>query len=76
VTAAEVVDPDAGASAKSWPVPERATLCGLPGALSVMVKVPVMFPVAVGSKNTPSVQIAPGARLLVHPVVSAKLELA
>jgi hypothetical protein len=41
-----------------------------------MVKVPVMFPVAVGSKNTPSVQIAPGARLLVHPVVSAKLELA
>jgi hypothetical protein len=76
VTAAEVVDPDAGARAKSWPVPERATVCGLPGALSVIVSVPLMFPLAVGSKNTPIVQLTLIGRLLVQPLVSPKLLVA
>jgi len=52
-----VDEPDAGAKLKSWPVPESATVCGLPGALSVMVSVPLMFPLAVGSKKTPIVQL-------------------
>ena len=34
------------------PMPESATTCGLPGSLSVMVRVPVRLPVAVGVKTT------------------------
>jgi hypothetical protein len=76
VTVAEVVDTEAGASAKSWPVPERATVWGLPGASSVIVKVPDTLPAAEGPKKTPIVQLTPGGTLLVHPLVAAKLALA
>jgi hypothetical protein len=72
-TLAEVLEPDAGVKLKSWPVPESATACGLPGALSVIVSVPVMLPLAVGSKNTPIVQLTLTGRLLVQPLVSPKL---
>ena len=34
------------------PVPVRATVCGLPAPLSVIVSVPVEFPAAVGEKIT------------------------
>ena len=40
------------------------TVCGLPTALSVIVRVPVLVPDAVGLKKTPIAQLAPGATLL------------
>src|SRR5438445_665752 len=43
------------------PVPDRATVCGLPGAVSVTVKAPVAGPVAVGAKKTGRLQVFPGA---------------
>src|SRR2546426_433168 len=41
-----------------------------------MVSVPVLLPAAEGSKKTPIVQLAPGARVLVQPLVSPKSALA
>ena len=67
---------DVAENVKSWPVPESATVCGLPGALPVMVSVPLRLPLAEGSKKTPIVQLTPGARLLVQPLVSPKSALA
>jgi len=46
---------------KSSPVPESATECGLPCALSAMVRVPARLPEAVGAKVTLIVQLAPAA---------------
>ena len=43
-------------------MPERETLCGLPVALSLMVRVPVRTPLAVGAKITLAVQLWPGPR--------------
>jgi len=43
------------------PVPERATVCGLPVALSVTVIVPGWLPVAVGVNVTLMEQLAPAA---------------
>jgi hypothetical protein len=58
------------------PVPLNTTLCGLSGALSVMVSVPVRVPMAVGVNFTLIVQFAPAARLLPHVFVWEKLPLA
>jgi hypothetical protein len=55
---------ETGASEKSCPVPLRATVCGMPEALSLIVNVPVLVPLAVGSKKTPTAQLAPAARVL------------
>jgi hypothetical protein len=59
VTLAEAELPDAMLRPRlgACPVPERATDCGLSGALSVIVRVPVRLPVAVGVKETLTVQI-------------------
>jgi hypothetical protein len=46
------------------PVPERATVCGLLGELSVMVSVPVLGPNCVGVKVTLIVQLFPAASVL------------
>ena len=46
------------------PTPERATPCGLPVALSLMVKVPLRLPLAVGVKITLAEQLWPGPRVL------------
>ena len=43
------------------PVPDRATVCGLPLALSVTVIVPDWLPVAVGVNVTLMVQFPPAA---------------
>ena len=43
------------------PVPVRATVCGLPAALSVTVMAPVRDPPAVGLKITEIVQVADAA---------------
>src|SRR6266513_3634560 len=47
----------AAPSVKSVPVPVRLTVCGLPQALSVMVKFPVRAPAAVGVNVTLIVQV-------------------
>ena len=43
------------------PVPLKVTVCGLPLALSVMVRVPVTVPAAVGVNVTLIVQVPPAA---------------
>jgi hypothetical protein len=57
------------------PVPVKATVCGLPLALSFTVSVPVLAPVAVGVKVTSIVQLAPAATLAPHVLVCAKSPL-
>jgi len=62
----------------STPVPVSATLCGLPAALSVMLTLPVRFPVAVGLKVMLIAQFAPPASvvgLTGHVLVCAKSPL-
>lgn len=48
-------------TAAAVPVPDRATVCGLPVALSVTVIVPGWLPVAVGVNITVMEQLAPAA---------------
>jgi len=45
----------------SDPVPDKAAVCGLVPALSVMVRVPVRVPTVVGVKVTEILQVAPAA---------------
>ena len=52
------------------PVPETLTVCGLLGASSVMVSVPVLEPVVVGENVTPTVQLAPAATLAPHVLLA------
>jgi hypothetical protein len=63
--AATVVDAEeTGANEKSCPVPLNATMCGLPAALSIIVSVPDLVTLAVGSKKTPIAQLEPAATVL------------
>ncbi len=55
------------------PVPLSATVCGLPGALSVTESVPVTLPEVLGVRVTLIVQFAPDARVELQVVVSRKL---
>lgn len=48
------------------PAPESGTVCGLFGALSVIVTLPVRAPVWVGLKVTLILQVSPAARVLAH----------
>lgn len=62
------------------PVPLSATVCGLPVALSAMLKVATSSPVTVGVKVTPIVQLALAAKVpfgahAFVPLTSAKLLL-
>jgi hypothetical protein len=74
-TAAEVEEPEDAASVKSWPVPLSATLCGLPKALSEMLMVPVLVPLATGLKVTEMVQLAPALTVVPQVLVSEKSPL-
>jgi hypothetical protein len=56
-------------TAGATPVPVKAAVCGLPLALSFMVSVPVLVPVAVGVKVTSIVQLAPTATLVPQVLV-------
>ena len=47
----------------SEPVPDKLTICGVVLALSVIVRVPVLVPIAVGVKVTEIVQLFPPARV-------------
>jgi len=58
------------------PVPVRAIVCGLSFALSVIVKVPVRLPLAVGVKVTLTVQLALGPSDVPQLLVSEKSPLA
>ncbi len=60
---AEVGEPGDAEKLKSSPVPVRATVCGLPLALSVMVTAPVLTPPPAGLKATLRAQLALGATL-------------
>ena len=59
-------------AADAVPVPERATVWGLPVALSVIVRAAERFPVAAGLKLTLIVQLAPAATLDPQLLVWAK----
>lgn len=63
-------------TAGAVPVPVRLIDCGLLAALSVIVTMPVLVPVAAGSKVTLIVQLAPPATELPHVLVSVKSPLA
>lgn len=54
------------------PVPERPTVCGLFGASSLKVKAPVIEPGVVGENVTPTVQLAPDARLAPHVLLATE----
>lgn len=47
----------------SWPVPVRATKCGAPMLLSLMVKIPEIAPATTGVKVTVEVQVCPGVNV-------------
>ena len=55
------------------PVPERATVWGLPAASSATERVAVRAPPPLGVNVTLIVQLAPAARVAPHVVVFAKL---
>ena len=55
-------EPEATARTKSGPVPDRDDVCGFPVALSVIVRLPLRAPSAVGVKVTEIVQLFPAAR--------------
>jgi len=63
-------------TAGSIPVPESVTVCGLPGASSVIVRTPLRAPVAVAVKVTLIVQLPPTVTLSPQLLVSAKSPLA
>jgi hypothetical protein len=63
-------------TAAAVPVPDRATVCGLPVALSVTVIVPGWLPVAVGVNVTVMEQLAPAATEAPQVLVSAYWVLA
>jgi hypothetical protein len=71
VTEADVGEPAPADSEKlaGW-FPKRATVCGLPGALSVIVRVPVCGPEAVGVKVTCTVQLLEAAMEAPHVFVA------
>jgi hypothetical protein len=57
------------------PVPAKLTVCGLPGALSVIVMAPLLLPSAVGVKVTEMAQLAPAPTVDPHVLVWAKSPL-
>ena len=59
-------------TAADVPVPEREMLCGLPEPLDVIINCPLLVPDAVGSKDTPIVQLPEGGKLPEQPLVAAK----
>src|SRR5262249_53849661 len=55
---------ETGESESCVPVPVKVTVCGLVGALSLILNVPVRTPIRVGVKVTPTLQLAPGATVV------------
>ena len=69
------------AGSATTPVPRRMTICGLAGASSEMLSVPLRVPLPVGVKETLIVQLLPTATLVpqlfvwVKSPLTAKLEI-
>jgi hypothetical protein len=61
---------------KPRPVPESATVCGLPEAVSITASAPVLAPAAVGANVTLIVQPAPAGRELPQLLVWLKSPVA
>jgi hypothetical protein len=61
-----------GVTVTPVPVPVRATVCGLPGALSAIESEALRAPVATGRKVTLMVQELPALRVAPHVVVRLK----
>ena len=61
-----------GVTVTPVPVPVRATVCGLPGALSAIESEALRAPVATGRKVTLMVQELPALRVVPHVVVRLK----
>ena len=57
---------------KSEPTPERFTVCGLPWALSLIVRLPLRLPEAVGANVTSIVQLELAAKLVGQLLTWAK----
>jgi hypothetical protein len=72
LTVADVGKPFDGPRAKSEAKPDTETICGLPGALSVIVTAPTRFSVAVGLNVTEIWQLAPAANEVLQVLVSLK----
>lgn len=70
--ASDVGEGVATAAAGAAPVPDSATVCGVPDASSVIESDAVREPVAVGVNVTVAVQLAPAARLWGQLFVCAK----
>ena len=61
------------------PVPDKTTFCGLPLALSLMLRVPLSAPLAVGWNETLAEQLCPTFRVFkvaLDVLVCTKFELA
>ena len=58
------------------PVPVKVTVCGLPAALSEMLRLPLRVPVAVGIKITLTVQLFPAGTLVAQLFVWVKSPVA
>jgi hypothetical protein len=54
------------------PVPDSGIICGLPIALSLTTNVPFCAVVSAGLKVTKALQLFPGAKVVVHWLVTAK----
>ena len=65
----------ASVTAGNTPTPESATTCGLLGALSVNVRLPVMLPALPGIQNRFTVQAAPAVRAAPQLLVWVPLPL-
>src|SRR5215469_1082889 len=63
----------AGLRPRAVPVPLRETVCGEPTALSVIDRMPLSWPIALGLKETSIVQLAPTASVAGHWLVLMKL---
>jgi len=72
VTTYEPVGVALPAAGAATPVPDRLTLCGPPGASSIIDSVPVMLPVVLGVNVTTIEQVAPGASVVPQLLTSAK----
>ena len=68
--------PDDSPIKKSVPAPKSTAVCGFPEALSVIVRVPICEPTALGVKLICTMQLAPGATLAAQPLAAAKSPLA
>jgi hypothetical protein len=62
LTVCEVGEPDTGPIRKSWETPDRAMVCGFPGAVSLIIRLAARGPPALGVNVTETLQLPPIAK--------------